>query len=568
MSNLYRIIGPPGTGKSTTLAKWIGKASERYGPEGVMVTSFTKTAAHEIKSRGIDVAPGMAGTLHSICFRAIAQEEGMKIAETVTGEEGGWNSRFPHWAITPHGASRRMDDPCGAGIAPSEGEGDELLGECGLERAKLTPVDQWGQKAQAFWKEWHEWKMETGHYDFTDLIEYARDAYDTAPGEPQAIFCDETQDMNPLQLSLLKKWGEAAEFYVTAGDADQTLFTFAGCSPEAFLSPELPADRERVLSQSYRVPRAAHAAAMKMIRKCTKRREVEYLPTGVLGSYTRSAMNRNHGRSLTEEVERLLALPDVDDGKGGMRKPTVMVLASCNYHLNSVVSGLRNAGVAFHNPFRPAAGNWNPLRGGGERLRDFLVPHLDGRLWNWAELARWTEFVSARSGVFAKGAKSLIKAQAKQARYEGGARASLTSMECRRVITAAGLEDAQQALREGRGARWIIQHSTKRGQELFGYAARVAEKSGYQGLVEAPRVVVGTAHSVKGGEADHVIISPDLSPAGSAEWWGGQRDPILRMAYVAITRARHSVTVLAPTSDRSIPFPESEAIAAGLAAPF
>ena len=45
----FRIFGPPGTGKTSRLAtRDVPRAVERFGPEKVMLTSFTRAAAAEI----------------------------------------------------------------------------------------------------------------------------------------------------------------------------------------------------------------------------------------------------------------------------------------------------------------------------------------------------------------------------------------------------------------------------------------------------------------------------------------------------------------------------------------
>jgi superfamily I DNA/RNA helicase len=66
----------------------------------------------------------------------------------------------------------------------------------------------------------------------------------------------------------------------------------------------------------------------------------------------------------------------------------------------------------------------------------------------------------------------------------------------------------------------------------------------------APKCFVGTVHSFKGSEADHVFLFPDLSPAGMREWTAGgvARDSVIRTFYVGLTRARSSVYICQPVS--------------------
>jgi superfamily I DNA/RNA helicase len=77
----------------------------------------------------------------------------------------------------------------------------------------------------------------------------------------------------------------------------------------------------------------------------------------------------------------------------------------------------------------------------------------------------------------------------------------------------------------------------------FPVAAALAGGPG--ALEESPRIIVGTIHSVKGGEADVVFLFPDVSPAGDAAYQkhGPQRDSVIRLFYVGMTRARHTLYI-------------------------
>jgi superfamily I DNA/RNA helicase len=57
--------------------------------------------------------------------------------------------------------------------------------------------------------------------------------------------------------------------------------------------------------------------------------------------------------------------------------------------------------------------------------------------------------------------------------------------------------------------------------------------------------VVGTVHSVKGGQADVVYLFPDLSRAGDSHYQvsGPLRDSVLRVFYVGATRARETLYI-------------------------
>ena len=76
------------------------------------------------------------------------------------------------------------------------------------------------------------------------------------------------------------------------------------------------------------------------------------------------------------------------------------------------------------------------------------------------------------------------------------------------------------------------------------YIFELIDRHGHGILDIEPRVIVGTIHSVKGGEADHVVVFPDISPLQwdqlQQDGWDG-RQAVLRTFYVGMTRARESL---------------------------
>jgi superfamily I DNA/RNA helicase len=86
------------------------------------------------------------------------------------------------------------------------------------------------------------------------------------------------------------------------------------------------------------------------------------------------------------------------------------------------------------------------------------------------------------------------------------------------------------------------------------FPVAVALAGGPRALEESPRVIVGTIHSVKGGEADAVFLFPDLSPAGEAAYQrhGPQRDSVIRLFYVDMTRARHTLYICQRESSMAV----------------
>lgn len=76
---------------------------------------------------------------------------------------------------------------------------------------------------------------------------------------------------------------------------------------------------------------------------------------------------------------------------------------------------------------------------------------------------------------------------------------------------------------------------------------RMAQKGGVSRLSSSPEIVIGTIHSVKGGQADNVYLLPDLSSQGREAWQlRGETAPIIRQMYIGMTRAKERLFLLRP----------------------
>ena len=75
------------------------------------------------------------------------------------------------------------------------------------------------------------------------------------------------------------------------------------------------------------------------------------------------------------------------------------------------------------------------------------------------------------------------------------------------------------------------------------------QNRGSKALLEEPKIIVGTVHSAKGGEAGEVLLFPDLSRQGLQQWLTGGEgaDAIRRMFYVGFTRTKWNLHLAAPS---------------------
>jgi superfamily I DNA/RNA helicase len=530
----YRIFGAPGCGKTTSITRQVEHAVAKYGGDAVLVTSYSRAAAAELAGRDLPIARERIGTLHSHCYHALGRPV---IAESCVDV---WNRDNRHQAITPARKQVKLDGE--GAVAEDETElaktGDNILRELSRVRGLMIPRDRWSLELSQFNEKWTEYKQALGLLDFTDLIERCYRDLTAAPSHPAVIFADEAQDLNRMQLTLIRKWGACANYFILAGDDDQTIFSFTGASPDAILDPDIPEDHKIILKQSHRVPRAVHRLANDLIHRVTRRQEKVYLPRPEDGTVQR--LSRGTYKSPEYFILKS-AMEHMEQGK------KVMFLASCSYMLHPLVAILRKNGIPFHNPYRKMNGFWNPLRTGkkgssANRILSLLSAHPefgDGhRAWTKVDLALWCEWLDTK-GTLKLGAKEMIQA------WDGS---RPVSMEQLQTIFEPGALESLMAAKDGGNRTLLAWWRTRVSADVrkrIQFPAEIAARRGPQALLDKPEVVVGTIHSVKGGQADVVYLFPDLSQAGDAQYnrGGPARDSVLRLFYVGLTRARETLYI-------------------------
>ena len=816
----YRLYGPPGTGKTTNLTRQIRRAVERFGQDSVLVTSFSRTAAAELAGRDLPLSPDRIGTLHSHCFHALGCPP---IAECNLDE---WNKDNPHLQITPKKKQGPLDGEESAGDDGGEREksGDGYLEQLNRWRGMMIPLDGWPAVVREFAVKWQRYKDAHGLFDFCDLIDVALRDLLLAPKGPSVIFADEAQDLNRMQLRLIRKWGERAHYFIVAADDDQCqppgtmvrtrggevpienldperhallvydpadgrifgtqsrnyrfrkasrrhdglmhtihagsrstrctpehkflvrwvkgelldrahviylmrqegrfrlgwcklirsdgvfhlghrarlehadaawvlrvvydrteasiyesyiaakyglplatfrpmngaahyteeslgrlfdllkedlplravqclfdhhrdprhplytperaaakrggstafiveaanllpslmavpipdganrvawvpidietghyqglvysldvekyhtyiadgiathncIYGWTGATPDAVLEPDIPEDHKIILKQSYRVPRAIHARAVRWIEQVTRRQQKAYLPRPCDGE-----LNRLSGGTYKSPEYLILktALQHLEQGK------SVMFLASCGYMLRPIVQVLRKNAIPFHNPYRRINGFWNPLRMGrgssANRVLALLAAHPqfgeDSRAWTCGDVALWAEWLHSE-GIIKHGARKKLTALAP---------ADTATIETLDDTFEPGALEALLKTFEG-DYRELLHWWRRRLNAAFfkraQFPADIAAFRGPQALLDVPRVIVGTIHSVKGGEADVVYLFPDLSGEGDAAYQqaGAPRDSVIRQFYVGMTRARETLYICQQESGMAV----------------
>ncbi len=513
-ANHHCVIGPPGCGKTTSIERSVAKNVPTYGKDRIVVCSLTRSAAAVAAGRvGLDKQN--IGTLHSFAFRALGSPA---VAETKIKL---WNDEHPSLQI---GGVGDIDDQT-LDTRTASSTGDSLLSDYGLYRSLCKPRSGWPTRLLSFAKLWEDFKAQVDCLDFTDLIEVA--ARDTlhCPGNPDVIYMDEAQDSSSLEAELIRSWSTDIRKLIIVGDPNQSLFEWRGASPERFFPDDLPADRMFRLRQSYRVPVAVLERSIAWLKRMPGYKSESYNPTPHKG-----LVEEHFGMFVPSCLDIIERCMEADK--------SCMVIASCGFMLNQLIVALREDGIPFHNPYRRTNGAWNPLHGSGvtgrERLLSWLAPRedlwaWDSRVWTGQDVKNWAGILK---DVFLKGKKSLLAELGPDAKPE------TVIAFMREAFKPEALERIIE-----QDFAWFRSHPSKPGTVTTAFPLTIADRFNPTLLAEEPFLTVGTIHSVKGGESDCVIVSPELSHAGWREFMANHPS-IFRLFYVAMTRSRSELHLI------------------------
>jgi len=491
-------IAPAGSGKTTTLvarAAWL--IATGTPPETIRAITFNKRAAVEMTERlDAAVAPlGVAaGVVRVRTFHALGREilRDAGVAVEPLADRAAILAEVAPWADAA--ALLRLDTVV-----------SRLKVELGVTAAAIAADPEAGPMARAF-VSYEATVAATGGLDFDDLIlrSIERLKADAAlltrwRASCAELLVDEVQDVDRAQLRLVLLLAAPANRIFLVGDDDQSIYGWRLADVRRILDLEtlLPGLRRVDLEVNYRCPRPVVERAVRLVDHNGERfaKTIRAGPTAV-------------GRLIlapdpsdeTVRLERAVRTWPDDDS-------TRAILARTNRELlPAIVVALR-----MRLPFRAA------------RI-DLLVdsPMVDVLL----------ERAASRAVL----RRPLL----------------ITLGEVRNAV--AGDPEASEIATAMLG--WAVRY-----EDLAGFAAAIGETRAL--LVELRRedapLTLATAHATKGLEFDHVVvIGMEVGRFPSARAVTGADDPARaheeerRLAYVAWTRARRSLTLL---YDPTVPSP-------------
>ena len=490
------ILGPPGTGKTTTLLNLV----EDFLRDGVDIKkigyfSFTKKAAWEAAHRAeekfmIDAKEiPYFRTLHSLAFRTLGmnKERVMKHSDYrdvvlqcgipintawYNDQDGIFNSDNEYLRLI--NKARVLEMPVLDLYDKNEHQMD-------IERDLLYLLDQQLSK----------YKQEKGLYDYDDMLERFIQQ-DISPSF-DVLFIDEAQDLSPLQWRMVRAlWAKADKTYI-AGDDDQAIFRWAGADVDTFIALKEEVDQIDTLEQSYRIPGGPiHELSQKIIRNVSNRYDKEYMPRQEQGDLTRysdvTQIDMSHGEWL--------------------------VLSSANYFFDDVKDLCELHGWYYSHKHK------NSVK------LDLLLAIQTWEKWRRVEHALP---VASIKNIYSYLGDNVTKGYRTGKTFDENEEGYYIE-EC---VSDHGLQTQDVWYKAFAGLDIDTEN----------YIRNMLAND--EKITQNPRITLSTIHAAKGGEADNVLILPDITKS-AVDNDDINPDELHRLFYVAVTRAKKSLHILEP----------------------
>lgn len=494
-------VASAGTGKTTALMDHLELALQESSPDRIMFTTFTNAGADEAIERALSNHPQHSRedfryfrTMHSIAYRAIPYRKMINRADLAAfGREIGYPIS---------GTSMDKQEGITARMLP----GDVLIALDSIARSSLMAGKQVAgmqdsshfppETIDEFIESYRKYRRSIRKYDFTDQLENYRNQLLHNPLTLDWLFVDEAQDLSTLQWAIVKELSKTTKRVVIAGDDKQSIYKFTGADPQNLIDYE---GERIVLQQSYRLPEIILNLAEKVADRIQVKQTYTVTPATTGGEVT-----------VVADIRSL-----------DLSKDTWFFLARNRKFLPFFEQDLLKQQYLF-------------VSDGNSILPENLLPCIQA----WEELRMghaipmsyakevYRNYLPTGPGV-KRGFKKILDAM--------NDRDFVTKDE---LINNYGLQDTRPALQSFNLPPYLHTLLTNTKDDLS----------------LPPRIKLSTIHGVKGQEADHVVVLPDMSPK---TWSHFHRDPDSehRVFYVGITRARKTVYLHKPLTNESYNFP-------------
>lgn len=259
------VLAGPGSGKTLTIAKRIEYLimKHKVRPEEILVITFTKYAAWEMKNRTRSICGPSSyavtfGTFHGIYYGILKWAYRLNQSNLLSDEE-------------KYRILREILPGIDWDQEPEADEEKDYLQELAIEIGnvknncmdieKYEPVKYTTEKFRKLYRTYEETKKKYRKIDFEDMLIQCRDLFMKRPDilkkwqeKFQYILVDEFQDVNQAQYDVVRMLAAPQDNLFVVGDDDQSVYGFRGAKPGIMMEfmKDYPKARQILLDVNYR----------------------------------------------------------------------------------------------------------------------------------------------------------------------------------------------------------------------------------------------------------------------------------------------------------------------------
>ena len=267
------VIAGPGSGKTTVLTARIRNLIEEYSvnPANILVITFTKAAANEMKSRFNNMMGRSTnvtfGTFHAVFFMILRAAYNYSV-DSIIKEDVRQN-------IIKQAIERSRLEPDDLNEMVSN-----IIGEISRVKTETIDINAYysascpEEEFRDIYKYYVKTLKKMGLIDFDDMLLYCHELLTTRRDilakwqqKYQYILIDEFQDINKIQYDIIKLLAKPQDNLFIVGDDDQSIYGFRGSKPEIMLNfdKDYPDTDKVILDTNYRSTGNIVSAAGKVI---------------------------------------------------------------------------------------------------------------------------------------------------------------------------------------------------------------------------------------------------------------------------------------------------------------
>lgn len=283
------VLAGPGSGKTHVITNRIANLIDncKVSPEEILVITFTKYAATEMKERFYknykSSVPVTFGTFHGIFYGILRWAYGINGNNILSD----YDKKKMVMEII---ASEEFEEYIEFDIDAEEDFIENILKQISIVKGEAKPLDQYEAKnlpVEAFRKIFRNYEMQRKKIQKLDFDDMIVQCYNLLKKDPKIrgmwqerykhILIDEFQDINQMQFETIKLLtGERKNLFIV-GDDDQSIYGFRGAKPEIMLGfkKEYPDTKEVLLKTNYRSTQSIVKGASKVIKNNKSRYEKE-----------------------------------------------------------------------------------------------------------------------------------------------------------------------------------------------------------------------------------------------------------------------------------------------------